>query len=109
MLRSPQARAGDRHAHGKTNTTAKIDPWIGGCVGRPYKFSPSEGLPKGSSGQNGKCDVKKKKNKKEPDNIHADSEFGLGLKQLFKLLQRHIVTGGIMHKETDLNGDKAAK
>src|SRR5206468_2488675 len=44
VLRSLQARAGDRHAHGKTNTTAKIDPWIGGCVGRPYKFSPSEGL-----------------------------------------------------------------
>ena len=60
-------------------------------------------------GQNGKRDVKKEKNEKEPDNIHADSEFGLGLKQLFKLLQRHIMTGGIMDKETDLNGDKAAK
>src|SRR5882762_4549836 len=85
------ARAGDGHEDGQATAGKKIHPGAAlAAKSVGVQSFPTQGSPEGHIAEYGKRHIKKKKDESEPQNIGADDEPWIGLKQLFELLLRKV-------------------
>src|SRR5882672_3806440 len=91
VLHVLDARTGDGDEDGQAAAGKKIHPGtaLAGCRAGVQSF-PTQGSPEGQTAEHGKSHIEKKKDESEPENICADDEPWIGLKQLSELLLREV-------------------
>src|SRR5882762_8476923 len=102
------ARTGDGDEDGQPAAREKIHPGTA-LAGRPagVQSFPAQSLPKRQAAEYGKRHIKKKKDESEPENICADDEPWIGLKQLLELLLRKVAVRGKVRDQDNADRELA--